>query len=162
MPGVETTEELRAFETGALDPAKFPHAEHIRLGFEMLARHPFGDAVMRFSRGLKLLSAKAGRPQLYHETITVAFLALINERRVRGLPQTWSEFQRTNGDLFDKRRLEKWYSAEQLASDLARKTFCLPQGAIPLPALWDRPAVSPAWRDRRRKATVPRSRAAPG
>jgi len=29
--GVDTTEELRAFETGALDPAKFPHAEHIRL-----------------------------------------------------------------------------------------------------------------------------------
>jgi hypothetical protein len=129
VPGVETTDELRAFETGALDPAKFPHAEHIRLGYEMLGRHPFGEAVTRFSRVLQLLAAKAGRPQLYHETITVAFLALVNERRVRGGPQTWSEFQRTNGDLFDKRCLEKWYSAEQLASDLARRTFCLPQGA---------------------------------
>jgi hypothetical protein len=129
VPGVETTEELRAFETGALDPAKFPHAEHLRLGYEMLARHPFGEAVMRFSRGLQLLAAKAGRPQVYHETITVAFLALINERRARGGPQSWSEFKRTNPDLFDKRCLEKWYSAEQLASDLARRTFCLPQGA---------------------------------
>jgi len=129
VPGVETTDELRDFETGALDPAKFPHAEHIRLGFEMLTRHPFGEALMRFSRGLRLLAAKAGRPQLYHETITVAFLALVNERRVRGGPQNWSEFQRTNPDLFDKRCLEKWYSAEQLASDLARRTFCLPQGA---------------------------------
>ena len=130
MPGVDAetaTEELRAFETGAVDPAKFPHAEHIRLGYEMLARHPFGEAVMRFSRGLRLLAAKAGRPHLYHETITVAFLALINERRARSGPQGWSEFQRTNPDLFDKRCLEKWYSAEQLASDLARRTFCLPQ-----------------------------------
>jgi hypothetical protein len=123
------TEQLRAFETGALDPAKFPHAEHIRLGYEMLARHPFGEAVMRFSRGLQLLAAKAGRAQVYHETITVAFLALINERRARGGPQSWSEFKRTNPDLFDQRCLEKWYSAEQLASDLARRTFCLPQGA---------------------------------
>ena len=127
MPDVDTREELLAFETGTLDPAMFPHAEHIRLGYEMLARHPFGEAVMRFSRGLRLLAAKAGRPQVYHETITVAFLALVNERRARGGPQSWAEFKRTNADLFDKRCLEKWYSAEQLASDLARKTFCLPQ-----------------------------------
>ena len=127
MPDVDTRDELLAFETGTLDPAMFPHAEHIRLGYEMLARHPFGEAVMRFSRGLRLLAAKAGRPQVYHETITVAFLALINERRARGGPQSWAEFKRTNADLFDKRCLGKWYSAEQLASDLARKTFCLPQ-----------------------------------
>ena len=132
MPGVETTEELRALEAGALDPAKFPHAEHIRLGYEMLTRHPFGHAVDRFSRGLKLLSAKAGRPEVYHETITVAFLALINERRASDGAQDWPEFKRANADLFDKRCLQKWYTAEQLASDLARRTFCLPQGAAVL------------------------------
>jgi hypothetical protein len=59
----------------------------------------------------------------------VAFLALINERRARCGGQDWSEFKRANGDLFDKRCLQKWYTAEQLASDLARRTFCLPQGA---------------------------------
>ena len=130
MPGVDAhaaTEELQAFGKGALDPAKFPHAEHLRLGYAILARHSFGEAVMLFSRGLQLLAAKAGRPQLYHETITVAFLALINERRARGGPQSWSEFKRTNDDLFDKRCLENWYSAEQLSFDLARRTFCLPQ-----------------------------------
>lgn len=73
-------EELRALETGALDLANFPHSEHVRLGYEMLGRYGFGDAVSRFARGLKLLAAKAGKPQVYHETITVAFLALINER----------------------------------------------------------------------------------
>ena len=124
-PGVR--QELAALETGALDPAKFPHSEHVRLAYEMLGHHSFGEAVDRFSRGLKLLTAKAGRPDVYHETITVAFLALINERRARGGVQNWSEFKRSNADLFDKRCLEKWYSAEQLASDLARKTFCLPQ-----------------------------------
>ena len=119
-PSEAATEALREFEIGALDPAKFPHAEHVRLGFEMLARHPFGEALMRFSRGLQLLAAKAGRPQLYHETITVAFLALINERRARGGPQSWSEFTGTNPDLFDRRLPgEMVQRAEQLASDLA-------------------------------------------
>jgi hypothetical protein len=122
-------DELGAFESGALDPATFPHAEHVRLGYEILARHSFGEAVDRFSRGLKLLAAKAGRPTFYHETITVAFLALINERRARGGAQGWNEFRLHNSDLFDKSCLQKWYSVEQLASDLARRTFCLPQGA---------------------------------
>lgn len=119
-------EELRALETGALDLAKFPHSEHVRLGYEMLGRYDFADALVRFSRGLKLLTTKAGKPQVYHETITVAFLALINERRARGPTQSWREFEAANPDLFEKRCLEKWYGAEQLATDLARKTFCLP------------------------------------
>jgi hypothetical protein len=133
--------DLQAFEAGAVDPTRFPHAEHVRVGYEMLSRYSFGDAVSRFSRGLKLLAAKAGRPQLYHETITVAFLALINERRAQNPGETWSEFQAKNADLFDKRCLEKWYAAEQLESDLARRTFCLPK---PLPAPSGPLPVSPA------------------
>lgn len=134
-------EELRDFEAGALDPARFPHSEHLRLGFEMLGRYPFGEALLRFSRGLKLLAAKAGRSEIYHETITVAFLALINERRARHGAEIWAEFQTSNSDLFDRRCLEKWYGAEQLSSDLARRTFCLPQRFTPLRAPRDRPAA---------------------
>ena len=118
--------QIAAFETGALDPAEFPHSEHVRLGYEMLGRSSFGEAISRFSHGLKLLAAKAGKPQVYHETITVAFLALINERRAAGANQTWAEFRANNADLFEKRCLEKWYGAEQLGTDLARRTFCLP------------------------------------
>lgn len=121
------TEELRTFETGQLDPARFPHAEHVRFGYEMLERYPFGEAISRFSRGLKLLARKAGRPEIYHETITVAFLALINERRTGGVTRSWREFQANNSDLFDKRCLEKWYDAGQLQSGLARQIFCLPR-----------------------------------
>jgi hypothetical protein len=122
----DAEEQLLAFETGALDPAQFPHSEHVRLGYEMLGRYSFGEAIFRFSGGLKLLAAKAGKPQVYHETITVAFLALINERRAGSATRTWSEFRANNADLFDKRCLEKWYGAEQLGTDLARRTFCLP------------------------------------
>src|SRR5438128_1830676 len=94
--------ELLALETGALDPAMFSHREHVRLGYEMLGRYPFGEAVARFSRGLKLLAAKAGRPEHYHETITVAFLALIGERRAETKHDNWREFKATNNDLLNK------------------------------------------------------------
>ena len=119
-------EELRAFEAGRFDPAAFRHRDHVRLGYEFLCRYSLGDAISRFSSGLRLLAAKAGRPQLYHETITVAFLALINERRFGGIAADWPDFEQHNRDLLDKRCLEKWYGAEQLQSDLARRTFCLP------------------------------------
>jgi hypothetical protein len=123
-------DELRALETGTLDPAMFPHPEHVRLGYEMLGRYPFGEAVARFSRGLRLLAAKGGRPEVYHETITVAFLALIGERRAGAKHAEWSEFKANNSDLFDKRCLEGWYDADYLRSDLARKTFCLPRPRV--------------------------------
>ena len=126
---ISIEDELWALETGALDPAAFPHPEHVRLAYEMLGRHPFGEAVTRFSRGLRLLASKAGRPEVYHETITVAFLAVIGERRARAQDADWSEFKTSNSDLLNKRCLERWYGAEELGSDVARRTFCLPQGA---------------------------------
>src|SRR5204863_6541969 len=118
MKSVEASigDELCALEMGILDPAMFPHREHVRLGYEMLGRHPFGEAVTRFSRGLRLLAAKGGQPKRYHETITVAFLALINERRFKTKHKNWPEFEATNRDLLGKRCLERWYGTEQLNS----------------------------------------------
>ena len=130
-----TVDELAALEAGALDPSKFPHLEHVRLAYEMLERYPFAEAISRFSRGLKLLTAKAGRPEVYHETITVAFLAVIGERRTRAVSQSWTDFKANNADLFDKRCLSKWYDSEQLDSDLARRTFCLPSRSGDLKSL---------------------------
>jgi hypothetical protein len=118
---------LTALETAALDPRAFPHREHVRLAYGMLERYSFGEAVARFSRGVKGLAAKAGKPEVYHETITVAFLAVIGERRARARTRNWDEFEANNADLFDKRCLARWYGAEQLGSELARGTFCLPQ-----------------------------------
>ncbi len=119
-------DELLALETGALDPAQFPHAEHVRLGYEMLGRYPFGEALKRFSRGLRLLAAKGGRPEIYHETITVAFLAVIGERRARGGHNAWDEFRNNNDDFCTNVAWKDGTTRSSLRSDVARQTFCLP------------------------------------
>ena len=121
------SEELIALENGTIDPASFPHAEHVRLGYEMLGQYGFGEAVARFSRGLKSLATRNGHPEKYHDTITVAFLAVIAERRARSTTTEWAKFKDKNGDLLNKSCLERWYSPEQLRSDLARQVFCLPR-----------------------------------
>ena len=123
---ITVEEELRAFEEGEIDPARFPHREHVRLGFEMLRRHSFLDAATRFATGLRRLTSRAGRPQAYNETITIAFLALIGERLARGASCDWAEFLARNNDLTNKRVLEHWYEPDDLRSEIARQTFVLP------------------------------------
>jgi hypothetical protein len=123
-------DELTALENGTLNAASFPHAEHVRLGYEMLRHYEFGEAVSRFSNGLKRLAAKNGQPEKYHDTITIAFLAIIAERRALNPESAWPEFKKTNHDLLNKRCLEHWYDPEQLKSDQARRTFCLPKRAL--------------------------------
>lgn len=93
----------------------------------MLSRHAFGEAVLRFSAALKLLTTKAGKPEVYHQTMTVAYLAIISERRARGGSQTWDEFIAANADLLEKNCLARWYSDEELKSEIARTTFVLPR-----------------------------------
>ncbi len=119
-------EELAAFERGAIDPAKFPHGEHLRLAFEMLARYSFAETLQRFSAALRLLARKVGRPEVYHETKTVAFLALIAERRAGGA-NSYDEFAANNPELADKFYLERIYRRDVLESELARRVFVLPQ-----------------------------------
>lgn len=118
--------ELGDLESGRLDPEQFPHREHVRLGFEMLRRYSFAEAALRFGNGLRRLTEKVGKPEVYNETITIAFLALIGERLARNAQSDWAEFIAANSELADKKILERWYDAGELKSEIARKTFVLP------------------------------------
>ena len=122
--------ELALFEAGLRDPAGFGHREHVRLAYETLARHPFDRAVARYAGGLRRMAARAGAPGKYHATVTVAFLALVGERRALatpdGEPPDWEAFARDHGDLLDPACLRRWYAPERLSSAAARRTFLLP------------------------------------
>lgn len=117
---------LRAFLDGEVNASGFRHADHVRIGFEILQRHDFPDAAAAFARSLKKIAARAGAPEKYHETITLAFLSLIAERRALGEHADFESFAGANPDLMGASILRRWYAPERLASDLARKTFILP------------------------------------
>ena len=122
-------ELIQQFEDGKTPPATFHHADHIRLAFEYLCRHPVLTGIERFSSALRRFAVTIGRPQLYHETITWAYLLLIHERIARvGQPLAWDEFAARNRDLLVWKGgvLSKLYRPETLESDLAKKVFLLP------------------------------------
>lgn len=121
-------EALEAFLEGRVDPASFRHADHVRMAFALLRRSPFPQAAVTLGDALRAMAARAGHPGAYHETITLAFLALIAERAAAA-PDDYEAFAAANPDLFDKRILERWYSPGRLGSDLARRTFILPEAS---------------------------------
>src|SRR5437879_5026184 len=118
MPGSRPRDAgLDAFLHGEVDNRTFRHVDHVRVAFELLERHDFPDAVAVYSAGLKRIATQAGRPEAYHETITVAFLSLIAERRAVGRYGNFAAFAENNGELLDKSILDRWYTPERLWSD---------------------------------------------
>ena len=119
--------DLERFLRGEIAAAGFAHREHVRMAFEMLRRHDFAESALHFSRTLLSMARQAGKPQAFHQTVTIAFLALIAERLEGGECQDFAEFERNNPDLMDKGVLTRWYHPERLASERARRTFVLPE-----------------------------------
>jgi hypothetical protein len=117
--------ELARFEAGEFDVAGFTHREHVRIGHALLSCYSFPEAAFRFSVGLRTMARKGGKANLYHETITIAFLSLIAERNAAGFAD-FSAFERSNPDLFSKSVLSPYYSPQRLNAPTARATFLLP------------------------------------
>ena len=118
----------QAFETGTLDPAAFSHRDHIAVACVMLRRDDFLEAAAKYGAGLKSLAARAGVPEKFNATITLAFLSLIAERMRTTDHSDFDDFIARNRDLLAKGVLEPWYSPERLGSDLARSVFLMPDG----------------------------------
>jgi hypothetical protein len=132
-------EFIAAFENCSLASEDFRHADHVRMAFLYVCRFPMLEALRRFSSTLQRLATANGKPNLYHETITWAFLFLIRERlvlqtsRQSGREPTWKEFAAENADLLNRKShliLRDYYLDETLASELARKLFVLPNRTL--------------------------------
>jgi hypothetical protein len=117
---------LAALEDCTLPKEAFNHAGHIRAGYLYLSRHPFGTALEMIKTAIQRYAASLGVPDLYHETITVAYMALINQHLAdwRG-PTTWEAFAAGNPGLFDKDLLARFYREDTLKSPRAKRMFVL-------------------------------------
>ena len=133
--GVETApllgeaEFVERFESCALPNSAFHHRDHVRLAWIYLKREPPLVALTRFAEGLQRFARHHGKHDLYHETITWAFLFLIRERMERMDPEAaWEDFVEANPDLLTWKPsiLDRYYQSETLRSDLARRVFVMP------------------------------------
>jgi hypothetical protein len=122
-------EFVARFEDASLSNECFHHRDHLRMAFLYLCRYPALEAIQRFSAALGRFAAAKGKPDLYNETVTWAFLFLIRERMARsGGNQNWEDFAARNADLlsWENNILRSYYRETTLKSNLARNTFVMP------------------------------------
>jgi hypothetical protein len=118
---------IRALESCTLSEQEFNHAGHVRAAYLYLQSGDFAEALMRLRRSIRNYAGSLGKPDRYHETITVAYLALIQQLLCeRGDGGGWTGFARVAPELFEPDLLLKFYCKSQLDSQLARRIFVLP------------------------------------
>jgi hypothetical protein len=122
---VTDQEFLTAFEDGSMAAENFDHRAHIRAAFLYLSRHAFLEACVAMRDGLQRFTARAGNGNLYHETITVAFVSIVSERMERSPELGWEALLATHPELCDRGLLNRYYRPEILASAVARQRFVL-------------------------------------
>ena len=121
-------EFLSALESCLLPEGQFGHSGHVRAGYLYLRQVGFAGALDRLRRSIRAYASHHGQPGRYHETLTVAYLALIQQHLAeRGDGGGWQEFARQNPELFDPGLLRQFYSPAELESPLARRVFVLPR-----------------------------------
>jgi hypothetical protein len=124
-----TDDELLAgFQAASLPDDAFHHEQHVRVAWIFVRRHAMPAALAQFAAALKRFAAAKGKPGLYHETITWAFLLLIAERQARCLAQSWEAFADANRDLlvWKPSVLDRYYERATLESEMARRVFVMP------------------------------------
>jgi len=124
-------EFLTAFERAAITREQWTHAAHVRMAWLYCRREAtLEGALARMRAGIPKLNAALGTaPHLYHDTVTCAFGTLVYARAIASVaPATWEDFQVANPDFFDRGApiLRRYYRAETIATDAARKGFVPP------------------------------------
>jgi hypothetical protein len=121
---------LAALEDCSLPPDCLDHAAHVRAGYLYLRRAAFPQATAAMCATLARYTRALGKSDRYHETITVAFMALINAQlRQHGDAGGWQQFRARHPQLLRSDALLAYYPRAVLESPAARSCFTLP----PLP-----------------------------
>jgi hypothetical protein len=119
---------IRRFEDGTLPRSEWTHARHLIMALWYLRSHGREVATRLIRAGIQRYNERQGNPTGYHETITLAWIAVID-----GL------LRRTDRDLSasalaavlleqcgGKDYLLRFYSRERLFSDEARARWVAP------------------------------------
>jgi len=123
----ECSELLSQFEALEVNAEEFGHRQHVQVAYEMLQKYSYLKACTRYANVINTIATKAGAPEKFNVTITLAFLSLIAQRmHETGERSSFEEFLKKNEDLLSAKVLDRWYSSEQLQSEFARTHFLLP------------------------------------
>src|SRR5947209_4194708 len=93
------------------------------MAWTYLREYGFPAGAQRFVEALQRFAAANGKPQLYHATITWAYLVTISDRMQRDDVSDWDEFAAANPDLLTWKPsiIDALYQPEAISSEHAKR-----------------------------------------
>jgi hypothetical protein len=121
------------FLAGTLPRQEWTHAAHLSVGLWHVHRFGPDGAAARLRAGIRALNDRHGTANTetsgYHETITVAYVQLIDQFLAAGAPGATAESrldELLSGPLADRTYLFRFWSRELLMSPAARAIWTPP------------------------------------
>ena len=122
MTDVELT---RALERGEIKD--FHHASHLHVAWVYLTESSSVQQAARKMRNtLRRFAAAAGKPEKYHETITLFWVHLLSRAQAASRAERLEDVVHANPQLLEKNFPLAYYSTERLFSDEARTSWVEP------------------------------------
>ena len=124
MSDVELT---RALERGEIANEHFHHASHLHVAWVYLVESlSVQEAANKMRETLRRFAAAAGKPQKYHETITLFWVHLLGRAQAVSRAERLEDVVHANPQLLEKDFPLAYYSADRLFSDEARASWMEP------------------------------------
>jgi len=129
------------FADGTVPKDQWTHEAHVRMAWMLLNDLSFDEARKHMRRGVLRLNTLHGLDVIpdrgYHETITVAFLRLVDAAMREDVEKNIThrhsrDFCRQHSHLLEKRVILRHYSQQRIESRAAREAYLDPDQA-PLP-----------------------------
>lgn len=111
-----------AFHSCRLLNSEFHHADHLRLAWLHLHREPPESALLHVRTGIQNFAAHHGAANLYHETITTAWVRLLATHH----ETSFAEFLKENEARLSIDLLHRFWTPEVLAGPEARVRWVPP------------------------------------
>ena len=118
-------EFLKQFTNCTLPASSFRHGDHLRLAWLLLHRKPFDEALSLVRESIQRYAVHLGVPQLYHETITTAWVKLLATHD----EASFKEFIARNEHRLNLGLLHRFWTPAALESDAARLGWVPPDRA---------------------------------
>lgn len=139
LDSIETLDDvalLAAFDAQDISPGGWTHEAHLRTAFVLASGHPRHEAHLRLRAGIIRLNQRHGLVETgargYFETLTFAWLCLVDDARRRSGATDSRECLRRCPELLDRKLPLRHYSEDALRSVEARAVLVAPD-LLPLP-----------------------------
>ena len=120
--GLGDGEFLQALEGCTLPTNCFRHGDHLRFAWLCVHAEPVDGAIARVRRAICNYAGYLGKPELYHETITVGWVRLVASHAEGSFEEVLAANEaRLGTDL-----LHRFWSPELLASERAKRVWVEP------------------------------------